>query len=886
MKNKRSLFYGSLFIVSLLFHSLIVNANNIINHNLLTVTEDTLNKKLYNLIYRCHSFNMNEEFLVQVEELIKQGANPNASLKLRKSEYKFGARLFGQYFKDKTKLVNYYSSPFHAAVLKKNVPLVQKMIDLGTKPNIANKNGVYPIELAMGNKDEPMIFCLLKNGVDIKKYSIAYGLKDQVIKKLLQMGADPNIPTKKGDYIINDHIFSDKDSSMAFLLIKHGADVNTIDLSRCFSVELTEKLVKMGANPKTININNAGLKNKESLNRILALKPDIKNMKIRFSEIFEKPELLDIFLDYGMSINVKSSVGNYPLIFGAVRYSNIETVNKLVKKGAKLTTLHGSETLLFHAVNNSRSDMVSFLLKKGANVNKVISGESILNQAAEKGNDEIINKLIDAGANIEFKSSWYKVSPLMTAVDKGNYFSVQTLIKRGANVNYKTPRGETALIYAINLIGGFNKYKSAIIKYLIKRGAKTNIKYKGQTLVEFAKRKKVSLEIIEYLKAPNNELVEQEIDLSKIDLSKYRNVTEIEQLVKQGANPKTIDITREFDNLENLERLLKLGPDIQNTKLKFMFLFDKKGVLGLLLDYGLDVNTRDYRSSTNLIEGAINYKDTESISKLIEKGLDIDTSGALIYAISKNELEMTAFLIKKGANVNYFYKNHKYKYLSKMPLISAIQTNNEKMINLLVDAGAEIEFDGYDGETPLMYAFNADTHKAFKALINKGANVNCTTKKGETPLILLIKNKEFERIQFLIEKGANLNAKENNNKSVLYYALETNNKKVIDMLTDAGAKIDHGGYGKDNPLVSSIVNERNNSIKTLVKLGADLNYKIANGLTPLFLAIKNKDIEIIKLLVENGADTKVKYKFKTPYKYAKYWHCSSEILEYLKQVQK
>jgi len=676
--NLSSLFYSSLIMVSLLFHSLTVNANNITNHNLLTITEDTLNKKLYDLIY--YSSDTNENFFKQVEDLIKKGANPNANLELTKSVYKLGARLFGQYYKSKTKLITYYSSPFHAAVIKKNVPLIQKMIDLGAKSNMASKNGVYPIELAMGNKDEPMIFCLLENGVDIKTISIAYSLEDQVIKKLLKMGANPNIPSKNGDYIINSHIFSDRDSSMAFLLIKHGADVSTIDLSGCFSLELTEKLVKKGANPKTIDINKAGFESKESLKRILAIKPDIKNQKINFSDLFKNSEFLDIMLDYGMSINVKSNIGNYPLIFGAVRYTDIATVNKLVKKGAKLTTLYRSETLLFHAVDFNRPDMVDFLIGKGANVNKIISDESILNQAAENGNDEIINKLIDAGANIEFKSSWYKVSPLMTAVKKGNYTSVKTLIKRGANVNYKTPNGETALIYAIDLIGGFNKYKSAIIKHLIKSGAKTNIKYKGQTLVEFARDNDATTEIIHYLKIseekPNNINKKQEIKLEKEDAIQ-------------------------------VQYLLSIKSDQKISENDFKFIFGDPIILDVLLDSNFNINIIGGYLSWPFIFGAIEYGDTLAVKKILEKGVKLSFRDKstnltpLLFAVDKDKYEITKFLLNRGADAN------DEGYFDKSALVIAIRSENERIVKLLIENGANTN-KTYRNKSLLEYAISED----------------------------------------------------------------------------------------------------------------------------------------------------------------------------------
>ncbi|MEN8121169.1 MAG: ankyrin repeat domain-containing protein [Bacteroidota bacterium] len=411
-----------------------------IDYSNIKISEDSIDKVLYELI--AYSYKVPEEKIIKrIKVLISKGANPNAVITIQGSIRKAGTYIpiIKHFYKNKYRGYTYTSTPFHAAVAKGNIKIVQQLIDLGAKTGIPSKRGDYPIDIAIMSNDNNMIFYLLDHGSDIKK----------------------------------------------------------INLGDSKNVDLIEKLVKMGANSKTIDINFA-LENKTELNRLLSLDPDLQNLELDFKIIFNDDELLDLLLNQGLSIDTKGTfTDNCPLIFGAVKYENLNALKKLIKLGANKSARCRSgfgETPLLLAIHEENADIVEYLLQIGVDPNeKEWTDKSALLNAAEKDNDKVINLLIDAGAQIEYNKYFGKTA-LMQAVDRKKYISVQALINKGTNVNYETKYGETPLILAIK------KNDYPIIKLLVESGAKTNIKYEGKSLVEFAKEKDASPMIIDYLK--------------------------------------------------------------------------------------------------------------------------------------------------------------------------------------------------------------------------------------------------------------------------------------------------------------------------------------------------------------------------------------------------
>ncbi|WP_089084244.1 ankyrin repeat domain-containing protein [Aquitalea magnusonii] len=139
------------------------------------------------------------------------------------------------------------------------------------------------------------------------------------------------------------------------------------------------------------------------------------------------------------------------------------------------------------------------------------------------------------------------------------------------------------------------------------------------------------------------------------------------------------------------------------------------------------------------------------------------TSTTTIFACDLHEWKMT---IKNGTieSVTKFIKsnhceiNQELDSLSKTPLVYAIEEKNMGAITAIVNAGGDVNYDGYDGKTPLYYAISSHQINSVKYLISHGADTNSNTRfSGMTLLMFSILEAKPAITAYLVSHGASLN---------------------------------------------------------------------------------------------------------------------------------
>ena len=161
------------------------------------------------------------------------------------------------------------------------------------------------------------------------------------------------------------------------------------------------------------------------------------------------------------------------------------------------------------------------------------------------------------------------------------------------------------------------------------------------------------------------------------------------------------------------------------------------------------------------------------------------------------------------------------------PLYWAAQHDRQKIMNMLIEKGADTNKSIKDGSTPLHNAVFKNHEKCVDILIKNGANVNVRKDYGlggRTPLNIAIDNREVKIIQMLVKAGANLNDE---------YLLGVCNR------------CDYGNYEKCLKIA-----------EILIKGGARINAQHSYRQTALSAALNNdrSPYLLVKLLIKNGAD--------------------------------
>jgi len=409
------------------------------DYSKIEISDDSLDVALFNLMLKSSQYSK-EEIIKNVESLIKKGADPNVSI-----EYNYSVRKLGTY-----------------------IPIVKNFYN--NKYRHYTTNSTAFIEA-------------VKTG------------NTEIVNKFTELKADINRPSKAGMYPLNAAILQNSEDIIN-LLIKNGADISFADLSMSKNIYLIEKLVKIGANPKTINIDFV-IEDREGLEKIMSLRPDVNKFPLDYRVIFKNDTLLSYLLKNGLNNSARGRFPDEcPLIYGAVRYGNKETVKFLKKSGINIfEDCDGiNEKILFEVIRSEKTDILDYYLneeKTDPNI-KDWTGKSALIIAVDTDNDEIIKMLIKAGADIEY-NGYFNKTPLMHAVQYKKYISAQTLINTGAKLNYKNSYGKTSLVTATE------KKDFAMIKLLVENGADTKIKYKNMSLSEYAESENVPNMIVEYL---------------------------------------------------------------------------------------------------------------------------------------------------------------------------------------------------------------------------------------------------------------------------------------------------------------------------------------------------------------------------------------------------
>lgn len=173
-----------------------------------------------------------------------------------------------------------------------------------------------------------------------------------------------------------------------------------------------------------------------------------------------------------------------------------------------------------------------------------------------------------------------------------------------------------------------------------------------------------------------------------------------------------------------------------------------------LVGRGADLHTRGWYGATALHLAADN-DDAEAIIWLAGQGLPADIPDdqqhmPLHNAVSHNAVRATRTLLALGADVNAADKNC-YRAIHR--------TTSREMLELLLQAGADVNDISGGGDWPLKDACQAGDAELVKFLLSQGARPDLTA-TGETAFFSAVRADSLECVKLLLEAGAKINARD------------------------------------------------------------------------------------------------------------------------------
>jgi ankyrin repeat protein len=192
------------------------------------------------------------------------------------------------------------------------------------------------------------------------------------------------------------------------------------------------------------------------------------------------------------------------------------------------------------------------------------------------------------------------------------------------------------------------------------------------------------------------------------------------------------------------------------------------------------------------------------------------------------------------------------KPASQSSLIDAVKINDIFAVNMILDAGVEVNSRDKLGETALHVAAVRGYPEIASMLIDKGADVNAKDKRGLSPLHAAAWRGYQEIVTLLLTKGADINAGSDDGVTALHTAALAGRKDTVALLIANGADINANNEEGITPLHAAALAGHQETVELLIAKGANVNAKNKNGFTPLDAASQKGYGPIVELLKKHA----------------------------------
>ena len=292
-----------------------------------------------------------------------------------------------------------------------------------------------------------------------------------------------------------------------------------------------------------------------------------------------------------------------------------------------------------------------------------------------------------------------------------------------------------------------------------------------------------------------------------------------------------------------------------------------------LLNEGYDVNFQDFRKFENQFRPSFHYalrsrRKHILLPSLLPSGFGHNTwregfrcgTTILQVATHRRNKQLIQLLVRAGANVNA-------RACARSALHDACRNRDLESARMLVDYGADVNIDGYDG-TPLLAALarpkiDVDVTPILELLLDNGADVNAMHYQGQTALLRALNEGNTATVDLLLDRGAVVNIHSETQKPALHIVVKRNDiantKKLLEHGADVNAidgsakrKAELRYDGTAITFASSL--GLDDIVRLLLQWDADLHIQAGFYDNALQAACKRGHETFVKLILEKGLD--------------------------------
>jgi len=538
---------------------------------------------------------------------------------------------------------------------------------------------------------------------------------------------------------------------------------------------------------------------------------------------------VDLLLVSGADPDIQDEKGDTPLHL-SLGYKDETLVSLLIKHGACVHIRNGE----------GRSAMKSYAYSKiGKMIRKAAEDpQMILNCRQVFYESTADKKDAPSSSTVDEKNTrlvWTK--GLFHGVRSGDIDKVVTALSKGADPNGTGEKGRQPLHVATTC----RREMPAIVEILLTAGADINVRdRKGATPLMAAVR------------------------------NQCPDVVSI--LIGKGADPTLADRTgatamhwfarwQAGKMVPVIDEVLKAGADIDardkqgRTALMMTVYASRTGddAAAVFLSKGADPDAADRRGNTLmhlLAADSGRKKRVRGVSRLIEANASMDLRNKeqmtpLMVAAKRRKSEIAKRLLEAGASPNV-------KTRRGTPLLRTVvscQPEKLKLLDILIEAGAEVDSRNGSGQTALHHAMLNHLHVTCLApveiLLRAGADPNVLDQNGMAPLHNMSHWEEknpAEALKVMQKFGADIEIRDPQGMTTLLRAARFGTHAgVMKALLEAGASADAADKRGNGLLHCVAMNRKPGGLERLqvaLSVTTDLNTPNQTGRTPLELALK------------------------------------------------
>lgn len=216
------------------------------------------------------------------------------------------------------------------------------------------------------------------------------------------------------------------------------------------------------------------------------------------------------------------------------------------------------------------------------------------------------------------------------------------------------------------------------------------------------------------------------------------------------------------------------------------------------------------------IKEAIHQFNRQVLKKILKKNPSSFDRAVLGFIIDKNNPGLLSAALEATGRTHNDVLNQFENDLTPLMQAAKATKKSKKMVELLMNYGADIYISTHDSMNALHYAAESGNTGVVKKLIEKGVKPDMGNISGWQPIHFAAYHGHLKAVQYLIKRNVNINALNEIGETPLYLAAETGHSAVCEHLIKKGAQIEAINELGMYPLYAAVQRGNAKTVKVLL----------------------------------------------------------------------